>query len=230
MTACPCAQELVAGRARERLLRRGLRRRADRAHPRPPCPSPRTTSAASARCRSAAGRTASTEIDARTLLDDRRGQHVLGDLRADEALRRGRGRRKGPPPPALRRGLRARDGRAASSSASAAATARRFVSARQENLETIHQHNVVAERYGLLGELRARDRDRRAPRAPDVEREWLDAAGALSARYRPVRASWRREPAEEQGHAGERQQPGPGVRPVGSRPLTVRPARASSRT
>ena len=29
-----------------------------------------------------------------------------------------------------------------------------FVSARQENLETIHQHNVVADRYGLLGELR----------------------------------------------------------------------------
>ncbi len=30
-----------------------------------------------------------------------------------------------------------------------------FVCARQENLETIHQHNVVAERYGLLSELRA---------------------------------------------------------------------------
>ena len=30
-----------------------------------------------------------------------------------------------------------------------------FVSARQENLETIHQHSVVAERFGLLGELRA---------------------------------------------------------------------------
>jgi GTP cyclohydrolase-4 len=29
-----------------------------------------------------------------------------------------------------------------------------FVSARQENLETIHQHNVIAERHGLLGELR----------------------------------------------------------------------------
>src|SRR3954454_17117440 len=28
-----------------------------------------------------------------------------------------------------------------------------FVLARQENLETIHQHNVVAERHGLLGEL-----------------------------------------------------------------------------
>ena len=30
-----------------------------------------------------------------------------------------------------------------------------FVSARQENLETIHQHNVQAERHGTLGELRA---------------------------------------------------------------------------
>jgi GTP cyclohydrolase-4 len=30
-----------------------------------------------------------------------------------------------------------------------------FVSARQENLETIHQHNVVADRFGLLGELRS---------------------------------------------------------------------------
>ncbi len=29
-----------------------------------------------------------------------------------------------------------------------------FVSARQENLETIHQHNVVAERFGTLGEIR----------------------------------------------------------------------------
>ena len=30
---------------------------------------------------------------------------------------------------------------------------RAFVSARQENLETIHQHNVAAERHGLLGQL-----------------------------------------------------------------------------
>jgi GTP cyclohydrolase I/GTP cyclohydrolase-4 len=29
-----------------------------------------------------------------------------------------------------------------------------FISARQENLETIHQHNVVAERHGLMAELR----------------------------------------------------------------------------
>ena len=31
---------------------------------------------------------------------------------------------------------------------------RAFVSARQVNLETIHQHNVVAERVGTLGEIR----------------------------------------------------------------------------
>lgn len=31
---------------------------------------------------------------------------------------------------------------------------RSFVSARQVNLETIHQHNVVAERFGTLGEIR----------------------------------------------------------------------------
>jgi GTP cyclohydrolase-4 len=34
-------------------------------------------------------------------------------------------------------------------------TDRHFVSARQENLETIHQHNVTAERFGLLGEIRS---------------------------------------------------------------------------
>jgi GTP cyclohydrolase I/GTP cyclohydrolase-4 len=44
-----------------------------------------------------------------------------------------------------------------------------FVSARQENLESIHQHSVVAERSGLLGELR-RDRAARFT----TLREWLD--------------------------------------------------------
>jgi len=49
-----------------------------------------------------------------------------------------------------------------------------FVSARQENLETIHQHNVVAERFGLLGELRAEVASgAAAPRHVSV-RDWLD--------------------------------------------------------
>ena len=42
-----------------------------------------------------------------------------------------------------------------------------FVSARQENLETIHQHNVIAERYGLMGELREELRAREAGGASD---------------------------------------------------------------
>ena len=172
---------------------RGLRRGADRRRSSRPCPSPRTTSAASARCTSAAPRTATTEIEAQTLLDDRRGLDVVGDLRADEALRRGRRRREGPPPPALRRGLRARDGRAASSSASATCGDGTFVSARQENLETIHQHNVVAERFGLLGELRARARDRRAPRAPHVDARVARRGRPLSAPTR--RRAGRRRPA-----------------------------------
>jgi len=52
-----------------------------------------------------------------------------------------------------------------------------FVSARQENFETIHQHNVVAERFGLLRELR-RELDAGQHVAHHTTmREWLDAAG-----------------------------------------------------
>jgi GTP cyclohydrolase IV len=52
-----------------------------------------------------------------------------------------------------------------------------FVSARQENLETIHQHNVVAERFGMLGELR-HELDSGEHLAHHTSmREWLDAAG-----------------------------------------------------
>jgi GTP cyclohydrolase-4 len=53
-----------------------------------------------------------------------------------------------------------------------------FVSARQENLETIHQHNVVAERHGLLSELRSE----------------IDS-GALAARQTTV-ADWLQGPAD----------------------------------
>src|ERR1700744_1907221 len=53
-----------------------------------------------------------------------------------------------------------------------------FVMARQENLETIHRHNVVAERYGTLGEPRA-ERASAIPSPSHVSmREWLDAAGS----------------------------------------------------
>jgi len=53
-----------------------------------------------------------------------------------------------------------------------------FVSARQENLETIHQHNVVAERFGLLGELKAELASGEHLPHHTSMREWLDSTGA----------------------------------------------------
>ena len=51
-----------------------------------------------------------------------------------------------------------------------------FVSARQENLESIHQHNVVAERFGLLGELRHELATGESAAHHVSMREWLDGA------------------------------------------------------
>jgi GTP cyclohydrolase I/GTP cyclohydrolase-4 len=50
-----------------------------------------------------------------------------------------------------------------------------FVSARQENLETIHQHNVVAERHGLLSELRAEVQSGAPSTHQTSLEEWLNA-------------------------------------------------------
>ena len=53
-----------------------------------------------------------------------------------------------------------------------------FVMARQENLETIHRHNVVAERYGLLGDLREELASGDHQRHHLTMREWLEAPAA----------------------------------------------------
>lgn len=50
-----------------------------------------------------------------------------------------------------------------------------FVMARQENLETIHRHNVVAERYGKLDDLRAELQSGEHQRRHTTVREWLEA-------------------------------------------------------
>jgi GTP cyclohydrolase IV len=49
-----------------------------------------------------------------------------------------------------------------------------FVEARQVNLETIHQHNVVAERYGTLGEVRRELAAGISPALHTTRRAWLD--------------------------------------------------------
>ncbi|HEX5761773.1 MAG TPA: GTP cyclohydrolase MptA [Solirubrobacterales bacterium] len=50
-----------------------------------------------------------------------------------------------------------------------------FVLARQENLETIHRHNVIAERYGKLDDLRAELESGEHQRRHMTVREWLEA-------------------------------------------------------
>jgi GTP cyclohydrolase IV len=50
-----------------------------------------------------------------------------------------------------------------------------FVMARQENLETIHRHNVVAERYGKLDDLRNELDGGEQERRHLTMREWLEA-------------------------------------------------------
>jgi GTP cyclohydrolase I/GTP cyclohydrolase-4 len=52
---------------------------------------------------------------------------------------------------------------------------RAFVSARQVNLETIHQHNVVAERFGTLGEVRHELETGEPADIHTSRRAWLDA-------------------------------------------------------
>ena len=54
---------------------------------------------------------------------------------------------------------------------------RAFLSAQQVNLETIHQHNVVAERFGTLGEIRREYETGTGSVAHTSRRAWLDATG-----------------------------------------------------
>jgi GTP cyclohydrolase IV len=53
-----------------------------------------------------------------------------------------------------------------------------FVMARQENLETIHRHNVVAERYGTLRELREELASGEHKEHHTTMREWLESPAA----------------------------------------------------
>ena len=51
-----------------------------------------------------------------------------------------------------------------------------FINAHQENLETIHQHNVVAERHGLLGELRQEIATGQPANRHTTMAEWLNSS------------------------------------------------------
>ena len=124
MTACPCAQTLVQARSRERLLDDGFSEdEIERIFEAVPVATHNQRGLGTLHI--GCPEDCDTDIDAPALLADRRGLDVVGDLRADEALRRGRRGREGAPAPAVRRGLRARDGarrRGAASRSSPTAT------------------------------------------------------------------------------------------------------------
>ena len=173
MTACPCAQTLVQARSRERLLDDGFSEdEIERIFEAVPVATHNQRGLGTLHI--GCPEDCDTDIDAPALLDDRRGLDVVGDLRADEALRRGRGGREGAPAPAVRRGLRARDGARRRRATSRLLTDRHFVSARQENLETIHQHNVPPSASGCWARC-AREIASGEHSAHHVSmREWLD--------------------------------------------------------
>jgi GTP cyclohydrolase I/GTP cyclohydrolase-4 len=176
MTACPCAQQLVAGRSRERLVADGF---TDdeiwRIFDAVPVATHNQRGLGTLYlglpedCR--------TDVDAAELLaivEDSMSSEIYELMkRSDEAgVVEKAHRRPRFVEDCVREAIRGAIERFGDLGDDA------FLSSRQENLETIHQHNVVAERFGLLGELR-RELDTGEHIAHHTtRREWLNAAGS----------------------------------------------------
>jgi len=152
MTACPCAQELVAARARERLLADDFStEQIDRILDLVPVATHNQRGLATLQIGCIEG--CSSEIDATALLEIAEGSmsSEIYELmkRSDEVAVVEKAHRR----PRFVEDC-VREMIAGVVAAFPLLDGANFVSARQENLETIHQHNVVAERHGLLAELR----------------------------------------------------------------------------
>jgi GTP cyclohydrolase IV len=174
MTACPCAQQIVAGRSRERLAADGFSDdEIGRIFDAVPVATHNQRGLGTLHlglpedCR--------TEVDAADLLaivEDSMSSEIYELMkRSDEAAVVEKAHRR----PrfvedCVREAIRGAIERFGVLGDDA------FLSSRQENLETIHQHNVVAERFGLLGELRRElDTGEHVAHHTTV-REWLSAA------------------------------------------------------
>ena len=177
MTACPCAQELVASRARERLSEDGFSdEQIERIFARVPVATHNQRGLGTLHI--GCVEDCEVEIDASVLLQivESSMSSEIYELmkRSDEVAvvekAHARPRFVEDCVREMLAGVLARmpglDGAS-------------FVSARQENLETIHQHNVLAERHGLLCELRQEiAADSPLPRHTSLD-DWL-AAGAVA--------------------------------------------------
>jgi GTP cyclohydrolase IV len=176
MTACPCAQELVAGRARTRLLAQGFSdEQIDGILESVPVATHNQRGLATLQI--GCTEECAAEIDAATLLQiaEASMSSEIYELmkRSDEVEVVEKAHRRPRFVEDCVREMLAGVMRAFPDLDGAT-----FVSARQENLETIHQHNVVAERHGLLGELREEVRSDTPARHQTSLEEWLNAGAA----------------------------------------------------
>jgi GTP cyclohydrolase I/GTP cyclohydrolase-4 len=175
MTACPCAQELIAASARERLLAQGFgEEQVERILETVPVATHNQRGLATLQV--GLTEACEIEIDAAVLLAiaEASMSSEIYELmkRADEAAVVEKAHRR----PRFVEDC-VREMIAGVIAGIPELDDRCFVSARQENLETIHQHNVVAERHGLLGELRGELRSG-APAARQTSlQEWLYDGG-----------------------------------------------------
>jgi GTP cyclohydrolase-4 len=173
MTACPCAQELVADASRERLVEQGF---TDDEIERVFDAVPVATHNQRGIGRLCIGcpEDCDAELSAETLLrivEDSMSSEIFELMkRSDElAVVEKAHRRPRFVEDCVREMLRG------VASAYPNLDSDAFVLARQENLETIHQHNVVAERYGLFAEITAElESGRHSPRHVTM-REWLES-------------------------------------------------------
>jgi GTP cyclohydrolase IV len=173
MTACPCAQELIAARARERLAEEGFsEREIERVLASVPVATHNQRGLATLQI--GCIEECVEEIEAATLLQIAEGSmsSEIYELmkRSDEVEVVEKAHRR----PRFVEDC-VREMIAGVVEAMPQLDGRSFVSARQENLETIHQHNVLAERHGTLQELRHElDTGEPATRQTSLE-QWLDA-------------------------------------------------------
>jgi GTP cyclohydrolase I/GTP cyclohydrolase-4 len=174
MTACPCAQELVAGRARTRLEGQGFDED-DIAKILEAVPVATHNQRGLGTLHIGCTELCDDEIDAATLLEI--VEHAMSSeiyelmKRSDEAHVVEKAHRR---PRFVEDCVREMIRGVVEAFPDLKDAA--FVSARQVNLETIHQHNVVAERFGTLGEVRRELREGVAPPVHTTRQAWLDAA------------------------------------------------------
>jgi GTP cyclohydrolase IV len=179
MTACPCAQEMVAARARERLAEEDFSaEQIDRILETMPLATHNQRGLATLHI--GCTEDCSTEIEATTLLEiaESSMSSEIYELmkRSDELAVVEKAHRR---PRFVEDCVREMIAGVVRSFPQLDGAS--FVSAHQENLETIHQHNVVAERHGLLAELRAEVDSGSAAGHQTTLEEWLDAGARRQA-------------------------------------------------